>query len=184
MVGEYLINKGYDIRKYSELIELVRIYDVWEENKRLDDAIALNDIFLYMDKKDFYKKIYHFVNGGDLFSKEDIHTLKVIKKMNKNMMDKVLKERQIIYKDNIKIGIIFSNNIIYRCIDELLEQDASLDIGMNICLQEKTINLKTNKRYIDISDIAIKNGGGGQITSGAFGIKDKFVQEIIKDIKI
>jgi hypothetical protein len=164
LVLQYLENDcGFDLSEYHEFVECVNDFDLWH-HKRAESS-KLNNLFYMIGIERFFNR---FLNNPSIkfteieqfvidIKEEDVE--RYIKATEKNV------EFDVDSNGN-KFAVLFCEKYISQVGDHYVK-NYGVDYIILINAQNKSVSLRS-RPGIDISNLAVKNGGGGHKNASGF----------------
>lgn len=177
-----LLNK----KNTKMLVEHVRTMDIYDFSKTpKEEAEKLEMLFKIYGKDNFIDKFYHVItNSLELYSKEDLNLIA----LEKDRIKRYIEEKRFIEAtiDDKIVGIVFAEININELGNYLINKYDYLDYIILINMDKK-ISYRGNGK-VNLSVIAKKYGGGGQIDAAGncipTGLKDKVIKKIFPNVII
>lgn len=192
----YLINMlDIDDRKYLQktfgnFVEKVRRYDTWDWTILKDEEAAnINTLFWNKGYNKFYKDIISAiesssVNNGSLLTNEDELICETLDKHQsdyiKNKKNKLKKCTWDDEHPNLVAGVLFSESYGSMLGNTVCKEREDIDYCMMINIDDMTVELRSTKENVDVSEIAKRHGGGGHPRASGFPLTDEFLRFIIE----
>lgn len=171
----------------DSFVEYVRLYDVWEwEKENTPEAKWLNDLFYLIGIGKFDKKMHDKYNqhpNTPLFFDE---TEKVMIELEQKKIHKYIEARKRktvqIQFEGLHIGVVFAESYASELGNELAKEFPHLDAVAIVNMITRKVSLRSNKKRINVSQVAMKWGGGGHPLSAGFDLCEKTYSRFVKDV--
>lgn len=193
MVLDYLLTKGYIdeespmFYQFNMFVNAIREFDTWEFDKTKNEySKKFNNLLKLYGMKKFTKKYIA------LFSNEITDDYSILTDSDEELLENEAvkienyinhKSENIIKKDmfGYKAGVVFSELYISEMGNKLNLDHPELDFILIINTSNETGSLRTIND-IDLSEIAIKLGGGGHPKAAGFPIRKEILDNLIAGI--
>lgn len=166
-------------------IELVRHWDTWEwiyQPEEIQNNVKdFNELLELYD----YNRFVHIILEKLIANDMNINQYeKTMLDLNKNKKSLYINEKysKMVKRhfSNYTIGICYAENYISELGDYCLENDNSLDIVFTVDSLERVI-LRTHREDIDLSEIALRYGGGGHKKAAGFSLNENFKKKFFEN---
>jgi len=169
-----------DLSKYYDFVKLVNDYDLWIlKDKR---SLELNKLFYLYGFENFVNR---FIKNYTIdFDEKEQFVLEIENERQKKYLEstadtvKIFKDR-----DNRQFGVVFAEQYNSELGHNLISEK-NLDYVIIINIQKKKISLRS-KIDVDVSKIAVANGGGGHKNAAGFSTDFNFcLEEFLKKVGV
>jgi len=177
---KWLEDCGFNLNEYHDFVDCVNDFDMWHLKR--PDSLKMNMLFTILGIDRFKDRFLN--NSSTRFSENELLLLE----LESESLDKYLKNAEknvktFFDKDKCKIGAIFAEKYNSELGNHLIKS-LDFDYVFIINPQRGKISIRS-KPEIDISGIAVKNGGGGHRNAAGFSTKFDFgIEQFLKDIGV
>jgi hypothetical protein len=169
---EWLVEMGFDVKSYREFANCVNDYDMW--HLKIDESLKLNMLFSLMGIDRFVERFLK--NPTVKFDETEKMLLEIEEESKNKYLDNSLKNLNLYTdKSNRKFAVIFAEKYNSELGHHILNFTDVVYVFI-INAQKKKISLRS-RDGIDVSEIAIKNGGGGHKNAAGFSTDFDFCIE-------
>lgn len=175
-----LSSMGHDIKRYENFADCVNDFDLWLLKR--DDSLRLNMLLTLYGMGRFEKR---FLSEPYTSFKPEEAMLVELEEERRRVYIENSAKNIIEFTDNQnrKAAVLFAESYTSELGNYILV-NTNLDYVLIIHAQRKRASLRSRKD-VDISGIAVSNGGGGHKNAAGFSIDNDFnVQNILKDVGI
>lgn len=162
----YLIANGLiePTETLNQFVEMVRLYDTWEwENENKIQAKRLNDLFYMVSLDEFEAKMVDRLRTRNEFSFDEFE--EKILDMEEDKIERYIrrKRREMIqtFIGDECAGIVYAESYHSELASELGTSNPHLDYIAILNMGGRKMSLRTIHDHIDVSEIAMRYGGGG-----------------------
>jgi len=160
---EWLKDIGFQVEEYRDFAECVNDYDMWHLKR--EDSLTMNMYFSLVGINRFVKRFLD--NPTTIFDSYEKMLLEIEEESKSKYLDNALKNLTF-YEDieGRKLAVIFAERYNSELGHHIINNtEAQYVIIINA--QKKKISLRS-KNDIDVSKIAVNNGGGGHKNAAGF----------------
>ncbi len=175
---EWLISNNHKIEEYNELAECINDYDLWLMKR--DDSLKMNMLFTLIG---IGKYVERFVNNPSVKFNETEQYLLEIENENQEKYISQATNNTYFFRDKFgnSVAVVFAERYNSE-LGNYLVTNEDVDYTIIINAQKNKISLRS-KTEVDISGIAVDNGGGGHKNAAGFSTDfdfclEKFLKEI------
>jgi len=169
---EWLVEMGFDVKSYREFANCVNDYDMW--HLKINESLKLNMLFSLMGIDRFVERFLK--NPTVKFDETEKMLLEIEEESKNKYLDNSLKNLNLYTdKSNRKFAVIFAEKYNSELGHHILNFTDVVYVFI-INAQKKKISLRS-RDGIDVSEIAIKNGGGGHKNAAGFSTDFDFCIE-------
>ncbi|GAB7141151.1 hypothetical protein RsTz2092_11140 [Deferribacterales bacterium RsTz2092] len=172
-----LTEMGYDVSAYEDFAYCVNDFDLWLLKR--DDSLRMNMLFsiygLSRFEKRFLNEPYAGFTGAEvmLMSFEDERRRNYIHNAVKNIARHTDKQGR-------NFAVVFAESFTSELGNYVLENNSEFDYVVIINAQRQRLSIRS-KKDVDVSVIAVNNGGGGHKNAAGFLLNSNFsANEILK----
>ncbi len=183
---EYLFENGHLSRSegMDQFVELVRLYDTWEwEEHQKIQAKRLNDLFYMLAVDEFESKMIQRLRESEGFFFDEFE--EKILDMEEDKIERYIrrKQREIIqtFVDEYCVGIVYAESYHSELASELGSVYSHLDYIAILNMGGRKMSLRTIHDHVDVSEIAIRYGGGGHAKASGCTITEEVYQLFAAD---
>jgi oligoribonuclease NrnB/cAMP/cGMP phosphodiesterase (DHH superfamily) len=177
---EYFTNEGYDLKEYKEMVDCINDYDIWLMQR--DDSLKMNIFFTMLGIGRFVNRFLE--NPSVKFTKHEDLFLTIEKENQEQYLLQAYNNANF-FKDNEgrQVAVVFAERYNSELGNYLVTEE-NLDYVIIINAQKNKISLRS-KSEVDISKIAVKNGGGGHKNAAGFSTEFDFcLEKFLKSIGV
>ncbi|MCX8084102.1 MAG: DHHA1 domain-containing protein [Calditerrivibrio sp.] len=169
LTWKWLEECGFDLKEYMDLVDCINDFDMWHLKR--DDSLKMNMLFTILGIERFRDRFLK--NPSTKFLEHEILLLE----LEAESLDKYIKNAEKCVKSYIdingyKLGVVFAEKYNSE-IGNYLVKNVDFDYVFIINPQRGKISIRS-KPELDISGIAIANGGGGHKNAAGFSINYDF----------
>lgn len=160
---EWLMGIGCEVEEYRDFAECVNDYDMWHLKR--EDSLTLNMYFSLIGIDRFVKRFLE--NPSTKFDKYELMLLEIEDDSKIKYLDNALKN--LTFFEDIqgrKFAVIFAERYNSELGHHIIN-NTNAEYVVIINAQKKKISLRS-KDEIDVSKIAVNNGGGGHKNAAGF----------------
>lgn len=148
----------------NQFVEMVRLYDTWEwETENNIQAKRLNDLFYMVSLDEFEAKMVDRLRTRNEFSFDEFE--EKILDMEEDKIERYIrrKRREMIqtFIGDECVGIVYAESYHSELASELGTSNPHLDYIAILNMGGRKMSLRTIHDHIDVSEIAMRYGGGG-----------------------
>ncbi|WP_145035761.1 DHH family phosphoesterase [Paenibacillus sp. Y412MC10] len=184
---EYLIEHGHLGRTEAldEFVELVRLYDTWEwEESGKIEAKRLNDLFYMLSLDEFESKMSERLRESHEGFFFDEFEQKILD-MEENKIERYIrrKQRELIqtFVEEHCVGIVYAESYHSELASELGTSYPHLDYIAILNMGGRKMSLRTIHDHVDVSEVAMRYGGGGHAKAAGCTITEDVYQLFAAD---
>lgn len=160
---EWLAEMGFDVKSYGEFANCVNDYDMW--HLKIEESLKLNMLFSLMGIDRFVERFLK--NPTVKFDESEKMLLEIEEESKNKYLDHSLKNLNLYTdKSNRKFAVIFAERYNSELGHHILNFTDAVYVFI-INAQKKKISLRS-RGEVDVSEIAINNGGGGHKNAAGF----------------
>lgn len=166
---EWLLNEGHDVSAYEGMVDCINDYDIWLMQRA--DSLTMNILFTLLGIGRFVNRFVD--NPSDQFTDyEDLYL--TIEKENQDKYIQQASNSASFFRDNEgrQAAVLFAERYNSELGNHLVVEE-NLDYVILINAQKDKVSLRS-RADIDVSEIAVKNGGGGHKNASGFSTEFDF----------
>ena len=170
------------------MIEYIRegdTYDFIEENKK--EVFQFGSLYAIYGRVRYIEYFYDLVLNHDIFSFSETDKLLISLEEEKTKLyiDEKMEHVKYACISGVRVGIVFAEQRRSLLGHEMAEK---LDIDIAIVINvDRSVSYRADKDYVDVSLLAIPNGGGGHKHAGGsplpVGLQEQIVNLIFKEVE-
>lgn len=170
--GCFSEEKLSQLRQYIDMVRIINDYDLWThhypESKDFNTLLGVIGLENMLDR--------FLVNPSITLSSVEESLIHFENKKKQEYIEKTEFE-EVIDRFGRRAAICFAEKYVSELCHHILE-NYKFDYVVNVNLRSKTVNLRS-KKDIDVSTIAIANGGGGHKNAAGYQLKEESIEELI-----
>lgn len=177
---EWLVNAGHDIKDYEGMVECINDYDIWLMQRA--DSLTMNILFTLIGIGRFVNRFID--NPSDIFTAQEAMYLSIEKESQEKYILQASNSASF-FRDNQgrEAAVLFAERYNSELGNHLVVVE-NLDYVIIINAQKEKISLRSRKD-VDISEIAVANGGGGHKNASGFSTEFDFsIETFLKNIGV
>jgi oligoribonuclease NrnB/cAMP/cGMP phosphodiesterase (DHH superfamily) len=169
---EWLISKGYEIKDYESLAYCINDYDLWI--MEIKDSLKMNMLFTLIG---IGRYVERFVKNPSVnFTDTELYLLEIEEEnQEKYILQAVNQTNYFRDEDGNSVAVVFAERYNSE-LGNYLVINQNVDYVIIINAQKNKISLRS-KPEVDISGIAVNNGGGGHKNAAGFSTDFDFCLE-------
>ena len=177
---EKLSSMGHDIAAYEDFARCVNDFDLWLLKR--PDSLQMNMLLTLYGLDRFEKRFLAEPYKG--FKPEETLLIELEQERRHSYMQNAFKNiRRFTDPDGQKFAVVFAETNTSE-LGNYIIVNSDVDYALIINAQRGSASLRSRKE-VDISQIAVRNGGGGHKNAAGFPLKVDFgLTEILKKIGI
>lgn len=177
---EWLESKGCDVSPYADLVDCINDFDMWHMQR--SDSLQMNILFMKLGIERFETRFLS--NPSAKFTENEA----LIVELEEDRRDRYI-------RNSAKSGIYFKDNkgrsgYAVFCeeynseVGNYITNELDVDYVVIVNAQRKKVSLRSVPE-VDVSEIAVQNGGGGHKNAAGFSVNFDFGMEaLLKDIGV
>jgi len=177
---KWLEECGFDLSEYHDFVDCVNDFDMWHLKR--DDSLRMNMLFTILGLDRFRERFLN--NPSTRFTEVELLLLD----LESESLDKYLKNAEklvktFVDKNNRKFGAIFAEKYSSELGNHLIK---TLDFEYIFIInpQRGKVSMRSKPDF-DVSEIAVKNGGGGHKNAAGFSTNYDFgLNQFLKNLGV
>ncbi|MGC8768901.1 DHH family phosphoesterase [Calditerrivibrio sp.] len=177
---KWLEESGFDLSEYHDFVDCVNDFDMWHLKR--DDSLKMNMLFTILGLDRFRERFLN--NPSTKFTEVELLLLD----LESESLDKYLKNAEkmvktFVDKNNRKFGAIFAEKYNSELGNHLIKTH-DFDYVFIINAQRGKVSMRSKPDF-DVSEIAVKNGGGGHKNAAGFSTNYDFgLNQFLKNLEV
>ncbi len=160
-----LTSMGFDLSAYENFVNCVNDFDLWMLKR--SDSLRMNLLFILLGISRFEKRFLAEPYRG--FKPEEEMLISLEEERRNNYITRAIKHAEYFTdKQQRTFAVLFSEMYSSELGNSIITQGLA-DYTILINAQRKTVSLRSSKD-IDVSEIAVRQGGGGHKNAAGFNL--------------